>query len=48
MSDKSDKIFWRQLKLCWTENLVQRKIMPNKKFFESKNSKNRKQTKKAV
>ena len=37
MSEKNGKIFWRQLKLCWTENLVRQKIMPNKKFFESKN-----------
>ena len=33
MSEKSGKIFWRQLKLCWTENLVRQKIMPNKNFF---------------
>lgn len=38
ISDKSDKIFRRQLKLCWTENLFQQKIMPDKQKTNKKST----------
>ena len=48
MSEKSGKIFWRQLKLCWTENLVRQKIMPNKNFFWKQKLKKTKDKQKKV
>ena len=47
MSDYSDEIFSRWLKLCPTENLVQRKIIPDRKFCcEQKFQKKKKKRKK--
>ena len=53
MSDYSDEIFSRWLKLCPTENLVQRKIIPDRKFcceqkFQKKKKKKKKKRKENI